>query len=161
MKNFLKGLLVILVLAVVCVIGYAGWYYYNNKNTGTSQTDSQQTNIVANQNKNELNKEEEKKEEDVEKEKQENPEKPEEKPEEKVEEKPEEKNEEVSNEEGSLSDEDKAIELAKKQYGMTDGVYFRIEQIQSNGVYIISVRDNETTRDYAWYTVDVRNNTVK
>ena len=85
MKNVLKGMMLCLILVLVCMVAYAGWYYY----------------------------------------------------------------------------EDKAIEMAKKQYGTTDGVYFRIEQIKSNGVYIISVRDNETTRDYAWYTVDVINNTVK
>ena len=64
-------------------------------------------------------------------------------------------------EENSISSEDKAIELAKKAYGSSSDVYFRIEQIQSNGVYIVSVRDNETTKDLAWYTVNVNNGTVK
>ena len=150
MKNFLKVILVILVLAVIGVMGYAGWYYYKDKNTSASQNNSQQANNTPNQNETEVetveNKEEENKEE---------------KAEEPREDQEEKKEEETSNEEGNVSDEDKAIELAKKQYGMTDGVYFRIEQVQSNGVYIISVRDSETTRDYAWYTVDVKNNTVQ
>ena len=73
----------------------------------------------------------------------------------------EEQEEEPTQEETSVNDEDKAIDLAKKQFGTSDGVYYRIEQIQSNGVYIVSVRDNETTRDLAWYTVDVKNGTVK
>ncbi len=155
MKNFLKVILAILILAVLCVIGYAGWYYYNDKNTSNSQNNSQQTNNVPNQNKTEVETEENKEEDNKEEEKEE------EKAEESQENQEEKKEEETSNEEGNISDEDKAIELAKKQYGMTDGVYFRIEQVQSNGVYIISVRDSETTRDYAWYTVNVNNNTVQ
>ena len=77
--------------------------------------------------------------------------------------KPDDKNEEDKNvnEEVNMNDDEKAIELAKKQYGTTDGVYFRIEQMQSNNVYIVSVRNSETTRDLAWYTVDVKNGTVK
>ena len=70
-------------------------------------------------------------------------------------------NQEPAHEEVSVSNEDKAKDLAKKTYGTGDGVYFRIEQVESNGVYIISVRDQETTKDLAWYTVDVNNNSVK
>ena len=64
-------------------------------------------------------------------------------------------------EESSIGNEEKAIQLAQKQYGTTDGVYFRIEQTLSNGVYEVSVRDEETTMEYAWYTIDVKNGTVK
>ena len=61
----------------------------------------------------------------------------------------------------NMSDEDKAKELAKRTYGTADGVYFRVEQVESNGVYIISVRDLETTKDLAWYTVNVKTGSVK
>lgn len=64
-------------------------------------------------------------------------------------------------EEVKLSDEDKAKELAKKTYGSSNGVYFKVEQVESNGVYIISVRDAETTNAIEWYKVDVNNQTVK
>lgn len=70
-------------------------------------------------------------------------------------------NEENKDEQVKLSDEDKAKELAKKTYGSSDGVYFKVEQVESNGVYIISVRDAETTNAMAWYKVDVKNQTVK
>ncbi len=151
MRNFLKGILVILIIVMLGMLGYTGWYYYKDRNKKTSTNNPQQVNNTPNQ-KSMEDKKEEKKESKKEnkKEKIEEEQKEEEK-----------KKEENSKEEGSLSDEDKALDLAKKQYGTTDGVYFRVEQIQSNGVYIISVRDNETTRDYAWYTVDVNNNTVK
>lgn len=61
----------------------------------------------------------------------------------------------------SVSDEDNALALAKKTYGSTDGVYFKIEQTEGNGVYIVSVRDLETTSAIVWYTVNVKNQTVK
>ena len=64
-------------------------------------------------------------------------------------------------EQNTVSDEDKAKSLAEKTYGSSDGVYFKVEQVQGNGVYIISVRDAETTGALAWYTVDVKNNTIK
>lgn len=64
-------------------------------------------------------------------------------------------------EEVTVSDEDKAKELAQKTYGSSDGVYFKIEQVESNGVYIISVRDMETTSALAWYTVNAKTGTVK
>ena len=156
MKNVLKGMLVCLVFVLACMVVYSGWYYYKDKNKDTSNNNPQpvssttNTTTVNNDQKDEPEKIEEKTDN-----------KKEDEPEEKKTEPEEEKKEENNKEEVSLNDEDKAIEMAKKQYGTTDGVYFRIEQIQSNGVYIISVRDNETTRDYAWYTVDVKNNTVK
>lgn len=60
----------------------------------------------------------------------------------------------------TVSDEDKAIDLAKKAYGSSDGVYFKVEQIESNGIYIISVRDTETTSALSWYNVNVKTGSV-
>ena len=57
--------------------------------------------------------------------------------------------------------EDKAIELAKKEYGVTDGVYFRIEQTKSSDVYVVSVRDESTTAALEWYTVNISTGEVK
>lgn len=68
---------------------------------------------------------------------------------------------EPSNEVANVSDEDQALNLAKKQYGTTDGVYFKIEQVEGNGVYIVSVRDMETTSAIEWYNVNVKTQTVK
>lgn len=63
-------------------------------------------------------------------------------------------------EEVNTSDEDKAKDLAKKAYGSSDGVYFKVEQVESNGVYIISVRDTETTSALEWYTINVKTGSV-
>ncbi len=53
----------------------------------------------------------------------------------------------------SANDEDKAIQIAKKAWGSTDDVYFSIEQIASNGDYIVRVTSNATV--LAWITVNV------
>lgn len=67
----------------------------------------------------------------------------------------------VVNEEVTVTDEQKAIDLAKKEFGTTEGVYFKKEQTQGNGIYIVSVRDSETTKALEWYTVNVKNGTVQ
>ena len=130
MRKFLKGLLIVVVIAVICLISYTAKYYLDGKKQiEVSANNNQEDKTSVNQTKvDNENKEDDDK--DV-------------------------------NEEVNLNDDEKAIELAKKQYGTVDGVYFRIEQMQSNNVYIVSVRDSETTRDLAWYTVDVKNGTVK
>lgn len=53
----------------------------------------------------------------------------------------------------SANDEDKAIQIAKKAWESTEDVYFSIEQIASNGDYIIRVTSNATV--LAWITVNV------
>lgn len=159
MRNFLKGLLAIAIVAVVGVIVYTAIIYLDNNKQTNSTANGNQNNVLNNQSnlsKNEKEKDTndiDKKDETVDNEqdnKQDN----------KQDNNQENKNE-IVNEEVTLNDEEKAIELAKKEYGSTDGVYFRIEQIQSNNIYIVSVRDSQTTRDLAWYTVDLKNNTVK
>ena len=167
MKNFL---IVVCVVVVVCLLGYAGQYMDDGvqqvntvantqKQNTPSSKPSKVTSTSNNKNSNTSEKvntqvkEEEKKVEDK-------------KEEEKVENKENVKTEEPQKEkpvveENSISSEDKAIQLAKKTYGNSSDVYFKIEQIVSNGVYIISVRDNETTEAYAWYSVDVNSGVVK
>ena len=51
------------------------------------------------------------------------------------------------------NDEDKAIEIVKKDWGDTSGVAFRVEQINANGTYVISVR-NQDSIALEWYTVN-------
>ena len=154
MKKNLKVVLIILVIALICVVGYAGKKYLSdNKNTDQTSNIKADNNIA---NTTKVPVEQTDKKEDTEN-KKDITEEAKEDEKEQVQSKPE----EPVKEEVSLSDEDKAIEMAKKEYGTTNGVYFRIEQIQSNGVYIVSVRDNETTRDLAWYTVNVINGTIK
>lgn len=148
-RGALIVLMVLLIIAVLGVMGYTGKVYVDRKGNDNSTTNAQSSNVTTSQSNVEDKKEDKTNTESV----VEEPKK--EEPEEKPIEEPETK------EEVTVSDEDKALDLAKKQYGTTQGVYFRIEQIQSNSVYIVSVRDSETTRDLAWYTVDVKNGTVK
>lgn len=73
------------------------------------------------------------------------------------EEKQEDKTNEVISEstESVTTREEKAVELVKKEWGSTDGVYFSNESVDSQGRYIVSVRDKKTTVSLAFYLVDV------
>lgn len=149
MKKLLKFLLYIVIIAFVGVIIYAFSIYEHD--TESTSSNNVVTNSVAKNNETKMNNTvEEKVEEKVEEtnKKEEN-------------EVENETKEEVVSEEVSISSEEKALELAKKEYGTDDGVYFNCEQTESNNVYIVSVRDSETTKALAWYTVDVKNGTVK
>lgn len=147
MRKFLKCMLVIAIVAILAVLAYGAWNYYSdNGKTNAKPEDKQVINSQSNTNSVEKKGDEEIKPKD------------EQTPPDPIDDN---KQGEKVIEESNISDDDKALEMAKKEYGTTDGVYFRIEQIQSNSVYIISVRDNQTTRDLAWYTVDVRNGTIK
>ena len=59
------------------------------------------------------------------------------------------------------SKEDKAIELVKKKWGSTEGVYFSNMAINSRGNYIVTVNDSITSKTLAFYEVDVENEMVK
>ena len=71
--------------------------------------------------------------------------------------KEEDKTNEVSdgNIESVTTREERAVELVKKEWGSTDGVYFSNESVDSQGRYIVSVRDKKTTTSLAFYLVDV------
>ncbi len=60
-----------------------------------------------------------------------------------------------------ISKEEKAIELVKKDWGSSDGVYFTKVAINSRGNYVISVNDSNTSKTLAFYEVDLNNETVK
>ena len=146
MRNTLKGLLIVLIIAIIGVLAWTGKIYFDEKQKVDSVANNKtETNASSNENKAEEKvKEEPKKEEPVEEPKKEEPEK-----------------EEKVKEETSTSNEEKAIELAKKEYGITDGgIYYRIDQIKSNTEYIVSVRNRDTSV-LAWYVVDVSAGTVK
>ena len=65
------------------------------------------------------------------------------------------KEEDISSTENVTSKEQKAINLVKQAWGGDDGVYFSNESIDSNGRYIVSVRDKGTTNSLAFFLVDV------
>lgn len=62
--------------------------------------------------------------------------------------------------EKATTKEEKAIELAKKKWRSTSGVYFSNESINSDGRYIVSVRNSKTTDSLAFYLVDVETGLV-
>lgn len=148
-SNVLKVLLVIAILAIIGSLVYGGQYYIKNrKEVNSTDENKQSNNITKVEEKNEVQNvvEEPEKEE------------PKEEP---VEEPVEEPKEEEKNEEVSVSDEDKAKEIARKTYGTSEGVYFNIDQPLGNGIYEVSVRDKETTSALDWYRVNVRTGTVE
>ena len=61
----------------------------------------------------------------------------------------------------TLSDEEKAKELAKQKWGGNDGVYFAIDTMNSDESYVVSVRDSSSTKVLEWYTIDIKTGTVK
>ena len=60
----------------------------------------------------------------------------------------------------TLTDDEKAKELAKQNWGTSEGVYFSVDNVNSNETYVISVRDSATTKVLEWYTVDLKSGTV-
>ena len=58
--------------------------------------------------------------------------------------------------------EQEAINLVKKKWGSSKkNVYFYIEDEVQDGVYIVTVRDDDTTAELKAYRVDVNNKKVK
>ena len=62
----------------------------------------------------------------------------------------------------SMSDEEKAIELAKNKWGSTASYYnFEVSKDTSNSnIYIVKVRDRSTTQEMTRYYVDVKKGSV-
>lgn len=54
------------------------------------------------------------------------------------------------------TDKEKAINIAKKDWGTDSKVYFSFEGT-SNGKYIVSVRSNDTTRALRYYYINLNN----
>lgn len=54
----------------------------------------------------------------------------------------------------SSSDEEKAIDIVKKDWGSEDGVDFKIQTTDSNGNYVVAVYNPDTSAVLAWYTVN-------
>lgn len=66
----------------------------------------------------------------------------------------EQKNTETTNE-SVTSKEEKAVNLVKKTWGDSQGVYFSNMGIDNQGRYIVSVNDSGSTKTLAFYIVDV------
>ena len=61
-------------------------------------------------------------------------------------------------EESPKTSEQKAIDIAKKDWGNDRGVNFSVEGMDGNGNYIVAVRDSNTVA-LAFYSVNVSNET--
>lgn len=55
--------------------------------------------------------------------------------------------------------EEKAIEIAKKDYGESSNVKITVEGIDENGRYIVVARDTQTTEALVFYTVNTSDST--
>jgi len=61
----------------------------------------------------------------------------------------------AKNSKSSISNEERAISIVKKNWGSEEGVYFTTMGIDSNGRYIVTVNDSSTTAIYASYAVNI------
>lgn len=62
-------------------------------------------------------------------------------------------------EESPKTAEERAIDIAKKDFGENSNAEFSVEGIDGNGNYIVTVRNAQTTEALAFYTVNVANQT--
>lgn len=142
MKKFGIAIILILMLVTICIFAFTG----NKKNENTTTN----TNVVENEQKNETQNEQlnETIENKIENEIQ------------------NETSNEVENTvpsensgEDPKTEEEKATSIVKKDWGEDNNVEISIDGIDSNGNYIVAVRNSKTTEALAFYTVNVRNNT--
>lgn len=57
------------------------------------------------------------------------------------------------------TDDEKAIEIVKKDYGARENIKFTVEGTDSNGKIVVVVSDINTTAAIAFYHVDISNGT--
>ena len=62
-------------------------------------------------------------------------------------------------EESPKTAEEKAIDIAKKDFGTNSNATFSVEGIDGNGNYIVAVRNSGTTEALAFYNVNVTSQT--
>lgn len=56
---------------------------------------------------------------------------------------------------------EKAVNIVKDNWGEDETVYFSFDSINSEGKYLVCVRDKSTTQALYWYTVDVETGTFE
>ena len=151
---------VVIISTIICIILVAGIIYISlNKPYEEPEIENEitETNGVENKIQENVEKENTQVEEKVENtEKEENTEMQENKTEEpKV-------KEDKKEQKSELTGEEKAKELVKKEWGENDKtVYYYVEEQVSDDIYIISVRDAQTTEELSTYEVDNSAETVE
>ena len=63
--------------------------------------------------------------------------------------------------EHTLTEQEKAISIVRNNWGSDDSITISIENINSDGTYIVTVRDASTTEAKAFYRVNVSDNSIK
>jgi len=66
----------------------------------------------------------------------------------------------TSQTQSTTSKEDKALQMAKDKYGEEEGTYFSVDAVDSQGRYIVSVHELETTIMIKSYVVDLEKGTI-
>ena len=157
MSKKAKGMILFLIVAIIAIVVFLCCAYAkglniakNNENIyamNETITNNVENNIISNEATNVENTVDEKVVEKNEQEKNKEPENT------------EEVKEPVVDNESELEsndDETKAISIVKNDWGDTEGFAFKVEQINGDGSYVVSVR-NEDAIALAWYTVYPKN----
>lgn len=56
---------------------------------------------------------------------------------------------------------ERAMELVEKEWGKDNTVYFYVDEEKENNIFVVSVRDKNTTNVLSWYDVNLNTNSVK
>ena len=150
--------IIMVILFIIIMVGIIGFLiYYSPKQPQVAKNEVNTTNTISNQTKNETN---------LENKTTENIAKPEENTiiKETVDNQPKvigKEEEESKKEEKGKTDSERALELAKKEWGDdVESVKFVIDKVDGSK-YRIAVRDINTTAAIVWYTVDIDAGTVE
>lgn len=162
-----KLVIIVTIIAIIVVAGIVYFsinreaqdqYTFSEQNVENQVKNDVESNTILEENSNKEDVSEEKKEDDK-SEKEDKQEVEENKvSESETNEKEQEKKEELQKSDGK----DRAIELAKKEWGENDTtVYYYVEEQDSDNVYIISVRDQATTQGLLTYKVNIEKESVE
>ena len=156
MSKFSKIIIAILIIAIVAFAGYMLGNYINNNEKGktvNSKEVNKVVNSVINEIKNSVKNEVKNSisENSITNNEIEN----------KTDNEIENSNKEVSGPLTTLSDSQKAINMAKEEWGEDDSVTFKIDEQNEKGQFVIQVVDKNTTNVVLEYFVDINKNTIK
>ena len=140
------GIIIILMIAIICIFAFTGNYKKEN-NTINNTMVNEESNINQNEQMNEQVNEVTSNEIENE-----------------VSSEPVENTLETTTsseifEESPKTAEEKAIDIAKKDFGTNSNATFSVEGIDGNGNYIVAVRNSGTTEALAFYNVNVTSQT--
>ena len=138
-----KGIIIILIIAVIAIGIICGMSMKENEkqNAQTTNNNAEQNETINTERINEVNEIEESAVQNV------------------VEENAENTTSSESFDSEVKTEEEKAIQIVKKDYGTSTNVKFSIEGMDDNGRQVVVVRNIQTTEALAFYFVNVSDNT--